>query len=411
MHLVPLTRRLRWSYLALVLLATAPAAQACTIPVFRYALERWELSPYDILVFHRGDLPAATGSFLDALPHTANVTVTRIDLDGSVAPDVNKLWQQHGRPATLPWVIVRRPEGAKAPPAWTGPLDPITLRRFIESPCRRKAIGSLERGSSGVFVLLQSGDPAADGAVQNLLAQHLAKLETLIKLPEQSGEGPRIRLALPLKVSFTVLALKRDDPEEDAFVQLLLRSEADLARVRGPIVFPIFGRGRLLGSLYGKDLDANTLLEVVSFLCGECSCQVKELNPGMDLPIAADWSAIFERIGPAAESGPPTPLGVTRHGARAKALAGLLPFAVGVSKEGDRDVGNVRVALSDDPTVTHDTSGRIEATKPEPAPHRRWLWCATVAAAVLVVISGAWVLARGVGRRGGKGIDVDGSQP
>ena len=35
----------------------AATANACTIPVFRYALEKWDLTPYEIVVFHRGALP------------------------------------------------------------------------------------------------------------------------------------------------------------------------------------------------------------------------------------------------------------------------------------------------------------------------------------------------------------------
>ena len=29
-------------------------ALACSVPVFRYALERWDASPYALVVFHRG---------------------------------------------------------------------------------------------------------------------------------------------------------------------------------------------------------------------------------------------------------------------------------------------------------------------------------------------------------------------
>ena len=31
---------------------------ACTIPVFRYALERWELDTFDVLIYHKGPLSA-----------------------------------------------------------------------------------------------------------------------------------------------------------------------------------------------------------------------------------------------------------------------------------------------------------------------------------------------------------------
>src|SRR5512136_1886912 len=36
------------------LLSSIPSALACSVPVFRYALERWPASPYEAVVFHRG---------------------------------------------------------------------------------------------------------------------------------------------------------------------------------------------------------------------------------------------------------------------------------------------------------------------------------------------------------------------
>ncbi len=132
------------------------------------------------------------------------------------------------------------------------------------------------------------------------------------------------------------------------------------------------------------------MFEVVNFLCGECSCEVKELNPGMDLPIAADWPAIFERIGPAADSGPETPPGTRRIAARAKPDAGTL--APGSGKGDGTAPADVRVAISQYPPAAVDVE--VPAIAPPIAPHRRWLWIATVAAGVLVLATGAWVWLR-----------------
>ena len=35
------------------------SAHTCSIPVFRYALERWIPGPYEVLVYHRGPLSEA----------------------------------------------------------------------------------------------------------------------------------------------------------------------------------------------------------------------------------------------------------------------------------------------------------------------------------------------------------------
>ena len=39
-------------------------AIACNVPVFRYALERWEADPYEMVVFHREPLTAEQQALL-----------------------------------------------------------------------------------------------------------------------------------------------------------------------------------------------------------------------------------------------------------------------------------------------------------------------------------------------------------
>src|SRR5437660_1409899 len=90
-------------------------ALGCTIPVFRYALEKWELTPYDILVYHRGPLPAALQKTLapwSATPNKrANIEVTVIDLDEKMDPVHRKLWERHARYEKTPWMMVRSQSG------------------------------------------------------------------------------------------------------------------------------------------------------------------------------------------------------------------------------------------------------------------------------------------------------------
>ncbi len=67
--------------------------------------------------------------------------------------------------------------------------------------------------------------------------------------------------------------------------------------MKGPIAFPVFGRGRALCSLHGRDLEKPSELQrSLEFLCNACSCQAKELNPGLDLLISTDWTAPPETI-------------------------------------------------------------------------------------------------------------------
>src|SRR5262249_23861383 len=138
-----------------------------------------------------------------------------------------------------------------------------------------------------------SGDEKADDAAAKLLDRELARLQKEIELPEQPEEGSMLLTALPLKVSFPVVRLDRTKPEEAAFVRMLLDSDEDLDKAKGPIVLPIFGRGRTLVGLEGESLTARQIESSAKFLCGACSCRVKELNPGKDLLIATNWDELL----------------------------------------------------------------------------------------------------------------------
>lgn len=289
----------------------AALAHACSIPVFRYALERWELTPYEVVVFHKGPLEANAKTLLDAIangPPTANVRVETVDVTGPISKFYKTMYEKHGKDQPLPWVAVRLSDSdAKALPAWTGKLDAAALKTVISSPTRTKIIDRLKLGETAVFVLLESGDRASDDKAREILTKELAVLEKAIRLPDQTDEGPQLRTGLPLKVAFTILPLKRDDPAEKDFIKTIMSTEEDLDRVKGPIVLPVFGRGRLLCSLFGEDLNAKQIAAVTRFLCSECSCQVKELNPGVDLLMPADWREILDKVGPPAAPRPDTP--------------------------------------------------------------------------------------------------------
>jgi hypothetical protein len=73
------------------------------------------------------------------------------------------------------------------------------------------------------------------------------------------------------------------------FVSMLLNIDSELRKETGPIAFPFFGRGRMLTGLTGKSLTAENIGEATVYLCGACSCQIKEQNPGVDMLLATDW--------------------------------------------------------------------------------------------------------------------------
>jgi len=56
----------------------------------------------------------------------------------------------------------------------------------------------------------------------------------------------------------------------------------------------VFGKGRVLLPLVGKGINEENTLGDCSYLCGPCSCQVKNQNPGTDLLVKADWWTSLE---------------------------------------------------------------------------------------------------------------------
>jgi hypothetical protein len=376
---------LRLALFSLALFLPQPA-QACTIPVFRYALEQWNLSTYDVLVYHRGPLPedikAALKPWSDA-PSKANVEITLVDLEGKMTTEQQKLWEREGNKDAPAWMLVRlqfaRVKDAwTLPSAWTGPCTAANLQNLLVSPARAAIRDQLAQGASVVFVLLTSGDAEADAKGLALLRKQLPVLEKRIKLPVQDDSGPKMRLPLPLKVSLPLMTLDRNDPREASLVRLLLATDEGLDKVKGPIVFPIFGRGRVFPSIHGEDFTDKIVFEVTHFLCKDCSCQVKELNPGVDLLLAADWSRIFDEMFEKADAVVPPQTAV-------KSPVPPQPATATISNE---------VAPKADPPPAPPTGSiATEETEKHGCPlAQNWLWIASGAAGVLVLGSGAWLL-------------------
>lgn len=296
------------------------SASACSVPVFRYALEHWPADPFQVTIFHRGALSDEQHAMIPA-DKLANAKVRNVDLATETADDVLDLWRQQ-KTETLPWVLVRFPQvtGIRAP-VIAGPLADLAPHLF-ESAARKEVIERLAAGESAVWVLLESGDQAKDAAAATLVEkrlEYLVGVMTLPKLDEQDIVNGLVSIAEEdLRLEFSILRVSRDDPGEKAFVQMLLASEPDLASLREPMVFPIFGRGRALYALVGTGIRHETIEEAASFLIGKCSCQIKERNPGVDLLLSADWTTLIKtppdlarQLPTLAEVGSAAPVSVT----------------------------------------------------------------------------------------------------
>jgi hypothetical protein len=288
--------------LACGLILCATPAHACNIPVFRYALEHWPADPYQIVIFHRGPLGPADQAAVALLEKdaagtllSANGTVRLVDLAQDPEPSLRELFEAQGAPK-LPWLVVRYPAGANlGANAWAGRLSADAVHALLDSPLRQEIVRRLLGGASAVWVVLESGDRAKDAAVDALLRTELRHLEETLRLPEpEPDDAPGQAERPPLRLSFAMVRVSRHDPAEQVLVRLLLSTEPDLAERAEPMVFPVFGRGRVLYALVGAGINANNLRKTAAFLTGACSCEVKRDNPGTDLLLTADWGTSSE---------------------------------------------------------------------------------------------------------------------
>lgn len=256
-------------------------AQACDVPVFRYALERWPAERYLLTAYGPDSLSPQQKQ---ALAFCRNLSSrpdnpANFDLVVSGAP-----------PGEAPSFQLTCPSVAGRPvDIWSGGITEQNAGRIADSPARQEIAARLVDGQSAVWVLLESGDRGRDEAAGRLLESELAALERSLTLPEAvTGGGGR---DLPqLRVDFSLIRVSRTDPAEEVLVRMLCSSEPDLGDYSAwPIAFPVFGRGRVLYALVGAGITQENIRRACAFLVGPCACEIKDLSPGMDLLIAADW--------------------------------------------------------------------------------------------------------------------------
>jgi hypothetical protein len=280
----------------------AATAWACSVPVFRYALEHWQADPFRAVVFYRGALTPEQQAQIQTLrgdeekaPKT-NVAITAVDVNSDMSPDWTALWQEQ-RNARLPWLALQFPRSSsKSATIAAAPLHEAAALNLFDSPARQQIVERLGEGQSAVWVLVESSDAARDDAAAKVLEDRLEYLMGVLELPELDQMDVVNGLISvgqeELRLEFSLLRVSRNDPAEHAFASMLFGTEPDLAALDEPIVFPIFGRGRALYALAGKGIRAETIDRAATFLIGKCSCQVKDQNPGTDLLFTADWKSM-----------------------------------------------------------------------------------------------------------------------
>jgi hypothetical protein len=303
----------------LLLAVTGSLAIACSVPVFRYALEHWRPDAYVVYVFQNGDV---TGGELNAEQHkivdslqpfsgqTANIKVQIVDINSNRDAEISAIWEAN-KSETLPWIVLQSPPKWGVPQTiWQGEVTSKNVAGIVTSPIRNKIHKRLVDGESVVWVLLESGKAEEDNTAFLTLTTELEKAQGTIKLPEIETEDLGDLSVDPnaLKVAFSAVRISRDDPDEQVLVEMLQRVEPDLMEEQfrsQPMAFPVFGRGRALYALVGKGISADLITEASQFLCGACQCTVKAQNPGVDLIMNVDWDEVIEPIEVLDEGLPP----------------------------------------------------------------------------------------------------------
>lgn len=292
-------------------LISGPKVWACSTPVFRYALERWQPDPYLVLILHREPLDRPHQQLIGLLQDAAadkeapaNLSVQMVDLSKSADEATRILVEDMGVPQHSPWMLVRYPTAMNSgQPITSGPMNEAAVRSLIDSPARREIVDRIVAGDSAVWVLIESGDESENDSAQRVLERQLGRLEKTLKLPEpmqdsaqadsDSGTATEVR-AGPLK--FSLLRVARNDPAEAFFVSMLVNSEPGLEQHPGPVAIPVFGRGRSHYALAGKGINAENIERSCAFLAGACSCEIKSQNPGGDLLMRANWDQLLGNL-------------------------------------------------------------------------------------------------------------------
>jgi hypothetical protein len=312
---------------AAIVFAGAPL-WACSVPVFRYALEKWPNDPYQAVLYHRGELTAEMEALAERLGPDgragevfANVEFRSVDVDGidtstAIGRSDQRMWQElEAQAVQTPRLVLYYPLSMPiSVPVWHGEPTIANADRLIDSPIRRQIAERILKGETAVWVLLESGDKAKDDSALAQLEAGLRRAEKEIELPAADPQDIADGLISvdqnALKIRFSTLRLSRENTDEAALVGMLLHSEADLLDAeyaKEPMAFAVFGRGRALPPWVGKGVTEEAALTDGEFLCGACTCQIKGQNPGVDLLTAADWNTLVSPQIQADDTPPPLP--------------------------------------------------------------------------------------------------------
>jgi hypothetical protein len=266
------------SALCLFWIVTTQAAECCTIPVFRFALDRWEPDRFKLVV------PANVA----AKPEIVDL-LRPLRAGGKANLDITT--DRSGKATRAE--LFSPQDGTR--PVWAGELNAASLAALLDSPGRAAVMKHILEGDSVTWVIVDGGTPADDAEVERI-TKRLNFLKMAAALPIQDPNDPDSQLGPgpELKLEFRVMRLRLDDQAEKPLIAMLAGVQGRVDATK-PFAAAVFGRGRVLGAWQMSQLDDTGLEDACMFLIGRCSCRVKNENPGWDLLMNVDWVKTLEQ--------------------------------------------------------------------------------------------------------------------
>ncbi len=311
-----------------VCLALISLSSACVIPVFRYAMERWHADDFQIVILLDSTLSQAEQQKLaDVASHasyvsnpelidslkpqrlTHNVSI-QFYQKNSTDEQAKFLWNQI-KPKSLPWAILRYPPYSGIEhDLYSGSIANMPLQELFHSKERKELVDDLLKGQTAVWMFLESGDKTKDAAALEQLNKGIGQATKTVKLPDMPEDelpGWFDPSAAPeMRIEFGIVKISHSDTNEKWLREMLRHSEPKLLTMKEPMAFAVFGRGRVLPALTGDQITVANVVNSVIFLCGQCSCEIKEENPGFDILLTADWESFYYDRRPVGELPPLT---------------------------------------------------------------------------------------------------------
>ena len=281
---------MRWALqlgmLTLAALLSAPA-WGCSIPVCQYAMEHWPAENYEATLLHAQPLKPEEQKLAEKLkqsiaaePH-ANLTFAQLDVT-QARQEEQFLWKDG--PSEFPRLVLSCTQFAETVVVWSARFDAAACEGLVQSPVRREIARRLAHGESAVWVLLESGDRAQDDRAARMLDPLLKKTAQELTA-QRAEENPEAEW----KFEFSLLRVSPGDPAEARTLDMLLLGRPKLRKLGSPVLFPVMGRGLVLGPIFGPGLEQSGIERIAEFIAGPCSCEIKDATPGHDLVLCADW--------------------------------------------------------------------------------------------------------------------------